>query len=208
MRAWQPRIGVVALAAAVFWPVRAHAQVELVPHLGFYWPVGGWTDDGTGFPRLRRQLSTALIGTSVTVWLSPRFALDATLGATPSQVAVTTASGTTDLNAGVYMASARALVKVLTLTEGPDYDQVHWDLTLAAGAGLVHRAGTAWQNVSGLTAPAAVFGAVVSVGTIRLSIEDYVSWAQYDVGRPSQTHAGMHQDVVGSLGFSFRLGGR
>lgn len=65
MGRWQPSLGLVALAAASVWPSPALGQVELVPLLGYYAPIGGWTqqqDDGTGFAPLRRQLSAAVFG--------------------------------------------------------------------------------------------------------------------------------------------------
>lgn len=210
MGRWQPSLGLVAFAAASVWPSPALAQVELVPLLGYYAPIGGWTqqqDDGTGFPPLRRQLSAAVFGARLSVWLNPRVVLEGTFGATPSQVAVSTASGTTDINGGVYFASARALLKVRTLTDGPSYDESRWDIMLGAGAGVVHRAGTAWESFSGVTAPALVLVAGVAVGTFHLMLEDYVSWAQFDGGGPRETRARMHHDLVGSLGFRLRLAG-
>ena len=210
MRWSQLSVGLVALAAAA-WPSPARAQVELVPVLGYYAPIGGWTqqqDDGTGFPPLRRQLSAAVFGARLSAWIAPRVVLEGTFGATPSQVAVSTASGTTDFNGGVYFASARALLKVGTLKDGPAYDEVHWDFMLGGGAAMVHRAGTAWEDRTGVTAPALVLVGGVAVGAFHLTLEDYVSWAQFDGGRPSQTRARMHHDLVGSLGFRLRLGGR
>jgi hypothetical protein len=210
MLAWQLKIVVVAAAAAAAWPSPARAQVEVVPALGYYWPVGGWTqqlDDGSGTPPLRRQLSAGLLGTRLSVRLTNRVALEGTFGATPSQVAVSTANNTIDYNGGVFLASARAVVKVATLIDGPSEDRRHWDLLLGAGAGLVHRAGTAWENTSGVTAPALVLAAGVTAGAFRVTVEDYVSWAQFDGGRPSQTRARMHNDVIVSLGFALRLGG-
>jgi hypothetical protein len=191
-------------------PSPAHAQVEFVPAVGYYVPVGGWTqqlDDGSGTPPLRRQLSAGLLGTRLSVWLTDRVALEGTFGATPSQVAEHTANGTRDLTGGVYLASVRAVLKPVTLMDGPRHDQVKWDLLLSAGVGLVHRAGTAWENTSGVTAPTIVLAAGVAAGAFRFTIEDNISWAQFDGGRPSQTRARMHHDVIGSLGFALRLGG-
>lgn len=211
MRARQLRIGAVAFATAVAWPSATHAQVEFVPTLGYYWPLGGWTqqlDDGSGSPPLRRQLSAGLLGTRLSVRLSDRIALEGTLGATPSQVALSNANGTIDYHGRVVLASARAVFKAATLIDGPRHDRVRWDLLLSAGVGLVHRAGTAWENTSGVTAPALVLATGVGAGAFRVTIEDYVSWAQFDGGLTSQTRGRLHHDVIGSLGFALRLGGR
>ena len=211
MRTSQLAFGIVALAAATVPLSPAQAQVEIIPAIGYYNAVGGWTqqeDDGSGFPPLRRQLGTALLATRFSFPVSPRVALQATFGVTPSQVAVSTASGTVDINAGVLLASARALFKVTTFVDGPAHRQEQWDLLLGAGVGVVHRAGTAWENTSGVTTPTLVLEGGFAVGTFRLMLEDNVSWAQFDAGRPSQTRARMHHDLIGTLGYAFRLGGR
>jgi len=210
MRTWQPSIGVVgavalAATAAVVWPSRAHAQVQVVPALGYYLPVGGWTQQQDDV--LRRQLSALVLGTRLVVWMSKRFALEGTLAITPSQVAVSTANGTTDFNGGVYFASARGALKVGTLTDASTYDVVRWDLMLSAGLGFVHRGGTAWQNTIGVTAPVLVLASELGVGEFRITLEDYVSWAQFDGGRPSQTRPRVHHDMVFSVGYVLRLAG-
>jgi hypothetical protein len=212
MRSLRPTIGGFALAAVtiVVGPASAAAQVELVPAIGFYNPIGGWTqqeDDGTGYPPLRRQLGTAIFALRLSVPLSSRVAVQAGFGVTPSQVAVSTASGTVDINAGVYLGSARVQFTAATFTDGPKHDRVRWDFLLGLGAAVVHRAGTAWENTSGVTAPALVLEGGFAVGMFRLMLEDYVSWAQFNGGQPNQTRARMHHDLVGSFGFTLKLGG-
>lgn len=211
MRTWQPLIGFVALAITAAPISPALAQVEVIPALGYYNAVGGWTqqeDDGSGYPPLRRQLGTALVAARLSVPIASRVSLQATFAVTPSQVAVSTASGTVDINAGVFLARAGALFKVLTLMDGPEHRREQWDLLLGAGVGVVHRAGTAWQDTRGVTAPTIVLEGGFAVGTFRLMLEDYISWAQFDGGLPSQTRARIHHDLVGTLGFALRLGGR
>ena len=211
MRTWQPLIGFVALATTAVPISPAQAQVEVIPALGYYNAVGGWTqqeDDGSGYPPLRRQLGTALVAARLSVPIASRVSLQATFAVTPSQVALSTASGTVDINAGVFLARAGALFKVLTLMDGPEHRREQWDMLLGAGVGVVHRAGTAWQDTRGVTAPTIVLEGGFAVGTFRLMLEDYISWAQFDGGLPSQTRARIHHDLVGTLGFTLRLGGR
>jgi hypothetical protein len=213
----QPRVGLVVgaaltTAAAVVWPSRAQAQrqIQLVPALGYYLPVGGWTqeaDDPSGFPPLRRQLSALVFETRIEVWTSKRFVIQGTVAATPSQVAVSTATGTTDHNGGVFLASARAAMKLGTLVDGPAHDEVHWDLMLSGGLGIVHRSGVAWQNTSGVTAPTLLLGSDLVVGGFRLTVEDYVSWARFNGNFSTQTRARMHHDVIVSLGMAVRVAG-
>jgi hypothetical protein len=179
--------------------------------LGYYLPVGGWTqerDDGSGFPPLRRQLSALVAEARVTVWTSSRFAIEGTVVVTPSQVAVSTATGTTDHDGGVYLASVRGAVKLGTLIDGPAQNEVQWDLMLSVGAGVVHRAGAAWANTAGVTAPTLLLGTTARVGLFRLSVEDYLSWARFSGGFSTLTRARVHHDFIVSLGMELRLSGR
>jgi hypothetical protein len=210
MQLQPPGIGLIALAAAAAWPAPARAQVELFPNVGYYWPVGGWRqeqDGGTGFP-LRRQLSAAILGARVSVRLAPHLALEGTVGASPSQVAVSTVSGTTDYNGGVYVASARVLWKVRTFVDGPSFREVHWDLMLGGGLGVVHRTSGGWENLTGLTAPAVVLVAGFGVGNFHFMVEDFISWAQFGGGSPNQTRARLHNDLIASLAFRVPLSRR
>jgi hypothetical protein len=208
---------VVALAAAgaALWPSPAPAQVEVATALGIYWPVGDWTqqsDGGTGFAPRRHQIPAALLGARLIVPTSKRLALEGTFAFSPSQVAVSTGAGIKDITAGVLLASARAVFKVATLVDGDPGDRMNWDLLLGAGAGVVHRGGSAWENTSGVTAPAITLSAAALTrlaGSVRLrfGVEDFVSWAQFDKGLPSQMRARVHHDIIGSLGVVVRLAG-
>jgi hypothetical protein len=207
---------VVALAAgAALWPLPARAQVELAPVIGMYWPIGEWTqqsDGGTGFAPRRHQIPAAVLGARLAVSTSKRLAFEGTVAFSPSQVAVSTEGGISDIRAGVLLASARALFKVATLADGTPDDGMGWEVMLGAGAGLVHRGGSAWENTSGVTAPAVVLTAatrthIAGPVMLRLGVEDFVSWAQFDKGLPSQMRARLHHDVIGSLGVVIRLTG-
>ena len=205
------RGGFAALVAASAVPARAEAQVELVPTIGYYWPVGGWgpeDDDGTGFP-LRRQLSAAILGARLSFPASKHVSIEGTFGASPSQVAVSRQSGTTDYNGAVYLGSVRAVWKFGTLVDGPSFNQTHWDMLLGGGVGIVHRTSGGWEGMSGLTTPALTLVASVRLGTFHFTFEDFISWAQYGTDTdPNQTEMRMHNDLVGSVGFSLPLGSR
>lgn len=213
MSRWRQSVGAAMIAASVaaFAPASVQAQLDIVPTLSFYSPLGGWTqeqDDGSGFNPLRRQLSSLMYGVRLAHPLSSNLSVQATFGAAPSQVALSTSSGTVDINAIVFVSSARAVFRTMTLMDGPTHDQVHWDVLLGAGVGVVHRAGTAWDDFRGVTAPALIFELGFGVAGFRLMLEDYISWAQFDGGGPRQTRARMHHDLIGTLGFSVTLGDR
>ena len=217
MRRRNHYIVVIVLPAALagLLPSAVPAQVDLAPTLGTYIPIGGWTqqsDGGTGYFLRRRQLAAHLVGARLTAWASSKLGLEGSLAITPSQVAVSTEGNTVDIDGGVTLASARALYKFTTLVDGQPDNRTHWDLMVGAGAGVVHRSGSAWAHTNGVTAPAFLFTAAVRTrlaGALawRVSLEDFVSWAQFDKGLPSQTRSRMHHDLVATLSVVVRLAG-
>jgi hypothetical protein len=202
---------VLAATAALVLPSPAVAQkVEFIPALGFYLPVGGWTeeqDGGTGLP-LRRQLSALVFGARVSFPLAKKLDLQGNIAFTPSQVAQSTNTGTIDLDGGVYLADVRAAYRLVTFKDGPTYDQAHWDLETSFGFGVVHRGGRAWENTSGVTRPVVLFASELGVGLFRLTAEDFISWGRYNAGRPNATKPRVHHDFIFSLGISLKVGGR
>jgi hypothetical protein len=212
--------GILALvtAGALVLPRTATAQFELAPTIGMYLPLGGWTqitDGGTGFAMQRRHLSAHIWGARLSSWPGERVGIEGYVGFTPSQVAVSTADGTTDVRAGVVITSARLMYKLATLQDGHQKHEdarLTWDVLLGVGGGILHRYGNAWENTSGVTAPALVLMAGLRTKlsgsmTWRVSLEDYVSWAQFDRGLPSQTRGRTHHDLLLSLAIVMRLGG-
>jgi hypothetical protein len=215
-RLQKPVLVALAAAAAALLPQRVPAQVvEFAPALGMYYPVGGWTqtsDGGTGFAPVRRQLPAHMVSARLTAWPSHRFGLESSLSFTPSQVAISIDGNTRDIAGGVFLASARALFKVASFDTGARTQET-WDIIVGAGGGLIHRGGSAWDNTTGNTVPAALVTLglrlpFMGTATWRVALEDYISWTQLDAGTPSQTHARVHHDLVGSLSIAMRLGGR
>jgi hypothetical protein len=153
-----------------------------------------------------------MLGARITAWVSGRLAAEGMLAFSPSPVAVSSNGRTTDVAGAVLLASVRALVNVTSLPDGHPDDPTTWHLMLGAGAGLVHRGGPAWENTSGVTAPALVLTAaartrITASLSWRVSLEDFISWAQFDRGLPSQTRARVHHDLVASLAVALRVTG-
>lgn len=205
----------IAAAAACLWPRAAHAQIEVAPALGMYFPLGGWrqvSDEGTGYVPRRRQLPAHMLAARFTTWASKRLAFEGTFAFSPSQVALSTDGNTSDFSGSVLVTSARALYTVASLGDGHDTRRETWDIIVGAGPGLVHRSGSAWENTSGVTEPALLLTAAVRMPlagsvTWRVGLEDFISWTQLDVGRPSQTHARLHHDLIASLSVAVRVAG-
>jgi uncharacterized membrane protein YjfL (UPF0719 family) len=84
---------------------------------------------------------------------------------------------------------------------------------LGAGGGVVHRGGSAWSNTEGVTVPAfvALFGVRAPLSravTWRVSLEDYVSWTEYNAGLANQMEARLHHDYYVSLSVVVRVAGK
>jgi hypothetical protein len=213
MRRWSfgalaPALGLVVLPLA---SAPLAAQVEFGPSIGLFWPLGGWTQDFDGDQVQRRHIATGMLSARLAYWKGSRFGLEATVGYSPSQVAVSELSGTQDKTAGVVLSSVRVLTRVLSLTDGDRRDPYHWDFNAGIGAGLISRRGVAWENTTGTTHPAAVlaleartrFGRLING---RAAVEDFVSWVRFNKGLPSETLARVHHDMLITFALQFQLG--
>jgi hypothetical protein len=207
---------VFAVAALVLCPSRAGAQVEVGVSAGAFWPLGaGWKPDvGLAGQVERRQIAAHIVGARLAYWSGNRLGVEATLGLSPSQVAVSDVGRIRDIGGRVVMSSLRVLTRLASLTDGkPGAGFSHWDINAGAGAGIISRSGTAWANVSGTTHPAAVLTLefrtpLAKAATIRAGLEDWVSWATFDRGLQSETRWRVQHDVIFSLAAQLRVGKR
>jgi hypothetical protein len=189
----------VALLAAAA-PHRAVAQIELTPAIGMYMPLGDlFKGDPNNGAETRQQVAAGLIGFRIAARSNQRFGVEGGIAFSPSQVAVTRSSGTHDVTGGVVLANARA---VLALSP----PAAIWGFRVAAGVGVVHRSGSAWQTTLGATAPALslAFGARSRMRrsnvTMRLELEDYILFNAFDQELPYTTGARIHHDMTWSVG--------
>ena len=195
-------------------PAPLAAQVQVGPSLGAFWPQGGWTQDFGGYHVERRHLAALMLGGRVAYWPTTRWGLEGAVSFAPSQVAVSEPDNTQDITAGVILSSVRALLRLATLVDGNEGSGLaHWDINVGAGAGIIARRGSAWNNVSGTTHPAAVLVLetrtdLARTVTIRAGLEDFVSWVRFNRDLPSETHARLHHDLVITIAMQVHLGGR
>ena len=208
---------VVALAVAAM-PLctsRAAAQVEIAPFFGTFWPLGaGWSQDvGLAQQVERRHIGALMAGARLAFWTSTRLGVEATVGFSPSQVAVSGPGRIQDITAGVMLSSVRVLARLATLTDGnPGSGVAHWDFNAGIGVGVIARRGSAWANITGTTHPAAVLNLETRTPlagdvTMRVGVEDFVSWATFDRGLPSETRSRVQHDIILTLAAQIRLGG-
>lgn len=186
-------------------PCSAQQRLELAPHLGFYLPVGTLVDEADPGAVRRRHLWAGMVGTTVDWWLGSRVAVGASLGYSPSMVAVTDSLTTTDVRAGVLFSSLRG---VLALSR----PSAAWKFHLAPGIGVIQRGGAAWNGVRGTADVAFVLaaGARHKVSrAIRASLEltYFGSRARFNDGLASQTRSRLRHDVLWALGVAFPITG-
>jgi hypothetical protein len=207
----------LAVLGAALRPSAGSAQLEVAPALGLYHPVGEWrqvSDGGTGYAPTRRQLPAHMLTARITNWFSRRLALEGTFSYSPSQVAVTVDGNTTDVQGAVILGSARGLWKFATLKDGDlERGGSTWDFLLGAGGGLVHRGGSAWSNTEDVTVPAfvALLGVRAPLSravTWRVSLEDYISWTEFNAGLANQMEGRVHHDFYISLSVVVRVAGK
>lgn len=188
----------VLLVATI--PHRAAAQIEITPAIGMYVPVGNlFKGDLQNGAETRQQVASGLIGFRVAAWTNRRLGLEGGFAFSPSQVAVTRSSGTHDVTGGVVLANARAVYAL------SPYEAL-WGFRVAAGVGVVHRSGSAWETTLGGTAPALAlaFSARSRMRktnvTMRLELEDYILFNAFDQELPYTTGAKIHHDMTWSIG--------
>lgn len=211
---WYPMSLAGGLLAAGLWFGAAPlaAQVEMSPALGVFWPLGGWIQDFGSDEVERRHLAATFMGARLAFWPGTRFGLEGLVGFTPSQVAVSDLGGTQDITAGVVLSSVRVLTRVLSLRDGNEGSGLtQWDFYGGLGGAVISRNGSAWANTTGTTHPAAVASLEVRthmVGAVmlRLALEDYVTWATFNKGRPSEMRSRVQNDLVVTLGAAIPLG--
>jgi len=211
MRRLSVVLGMVALAAA---PSRAAAQGEMGVYVGTFWPLGGgWRYDvGSGGQVERRHIASHMLGARVAYWPKARMAVEGTLSFTPSQVAVSDPARIRDVRARVVLSSVRGLYRLASIRDGqPGAGFAHWDINAGFGIGLMSRSGSAWSNVSGTTHPGTIFGIearnpVAGSFTVRVAVEDFVSWATFDKGLQSQTRWRVQNDIMFTFAAQVQLG--
>lgn len=199
---------IAIIAATLLAPSTGLAQtVDIGVNAGFYNPFGSVIE---GPPIEKRPLGAVGAGVDAVVWTSRRLGFAGRVMYAPSRVAVIQRSSVTDREASVILANARVLFAVTPLPVGADAPIPPWSVYVGAGAGLVTRSGGVWMYASGLTSPALVLnvGGQTPGGaryTLRLDLEDYISRAQFNAGRPDATMARVHHDLVFSLSLSYRV---
>lgn len=201
-------------AALVFLAAHATAQVQFSPSFGVYIPHGVplLEERGVGGSEgLRKQaVGAPVFTTRAGMALSSLLGLEATLSYSPGLIAVHSSTGRVDdISAGLVLASARTIFRLTP--ESATKFSIH----AASGVGVVTRIGNAWSDTPASPAFALVLGAgakapLTNKGTgpsFRVDLEDYLSWAQFELEDGTQTKARPYHDLVWSIGLSIPISG-
>ena len=184
--------------------LRAQMQFDVTPVIGVYIPLGDLVNEGSfsGGDFLRhRQVGTVVTGIRGSLDDHSMARLDFTVAYSPSLVAVSDASATTDHGGSVLMASVQIPFRHTILGEFN-----RWEFHLSPGIGVVHRGGTGWETFEGVTDGAFVLGGGVRIRgnnsrvTFALDVTDYVSWASFRSEIAPRTSLTLHHDLLGSIG--------
>ncbi len=207
-----------ALACAVFMlaaATSAAAQFQFSPSLGFYVPHGRplLTENSVtgGEARRKQAVGAPVFTTRVATGLSTMASVEASLSYSPGLIAVHSSSGRVeDLSAGLVLLSARTLLHLTPETN------TRFAVHVTSGVGMVTRIGSAWSDTPAKPAFAIVLGAgglapLTARGTygiaIRFDLEDYLSWAQFQLQDGTRSRAHPYHDLIWSLGLAIPLRG-
>jgi hypothetical protein len=204
-------LGVVLM---IFAASDAAAQFHLSPGFGVYVPHGVplLTENGaSGTETLRKQaVGGPVFTTRAGFSLSRLAAVEASVSYSPALIAVHSASGhVEDRSAGLVLLSARSLFRLT-----PE-STTRFSIHAASGVGMVTRIGNAWSDTPTKPAFALVLGAGAMApltprgGTsFRIDLEDYLSFAQFELADGTRSKAHPYHDLVWSLGLSIPISKR
>ena len=188
----------------------AAAQFQLSPGFGVYVPHGVplLTENGASGETLRKQaVGGPVFTTRAGFSLSRLAAVEASLSYSPALIAVHSAGGRVDdRSAGLVLLSARSLFRLT-----PE-STTRFSIHAASGVGMVTRIGNAWSDTPTKPAFALVLGAGAMApltprgGTsFRIDLEDYLSFAQFELSDGTRSKAHSYHDLVWSLGLAIPI---
>lgn len=197
---------VAAGTTAVFTtPVQAQTRFDVTPHVGLYFPFEPVVQESSQNLTMR-QVTAVVFGGRLAAHLSRHWLLEANVNYSPSPVAVSDATRTVDMSAGMFLGSVRAAFRLGRLKPKTP------ELQIGAGVGMVSRFGSAWQGRRGTTDPAAVVGVAGRYPLskhmpimIRVEIENYMTRAQFTPSDGGMSTARRNHDTVWSVGFEIPM---
>jgi hypothetical protein len=208
------RCAVVGAALVFCSAAQSTAQVQFSPSFGVYIPHGVPLLDqkgAAGEDGLRKQaVGAPVFTTRAGLPLSSLLGIEATLSYSPGLIAVHSTGGRVDdISAGLVLASVRTIFRLTP--ESATKFSIH----AASGVGMVTRIGSAWSDTPASPAFAVVLGAgakapLTNKGTglaFRIDLEDYLSWAQFELEDGTRTKARPYHDLVWSIGLSIPVSG-
>jgi hypothetical protein len=190
------------------------AQIQFSPSFGVYIPHGVPLLDqrgAAGEESLRKQaVGAPVFTTRASTPLSSLLGIEAALSYSPGLIAVHSTGGRVDdISAGLVLASVRTIFRLTP--ESTTKFSIH----AVSGVGMVTRIGSAWSDTPTNPAFALVLGAgakapLTNKGNgvaFRVDLEDYLSWAQFELEDGTRTKAHPYHDLVWSIGLSIPVSG-
>jgi hypothetical protein len=161
----------VIAGAGMTRPCPAQTPLQLIPHVGMWLPVGIVQEDRLGEHVVQRaQVGELLVGGRAGLTLSRVVAVEGSVGWSPTQVALTDSSGTTDIPGTTLLANARVSF-VGRLSQ-------EFAGSVGAGVGLVRRTGRGWDRPHSAAAIVTALGVQSDLGpgtAFRMEFEIYAS---------------------------------
>ncbi|MBI4502550.1 MAG: hypothetical protein HY700_15495 [Gemmatimonadetes bacterium] len=198
-------VALVAVHSETRAQTRRGVQVRLDPSLGASLPFGGALIDEASLHK--QQVTSAVFAGRLAVSPSRHFGFEGTIGFGRGLIAIRDSSNhVRDVTATLVLSSLKTVFRFNPNSRGVV-------MHVASGPGLISRGGKAWADTPPRGAqPAWVISAGGSArltrrGKVdfRFELEVFLSWAQFNVGLPTETRSLLHHDIIWSFGLSFPI---
>ncbi|HET6795762.1 MAG TPA: hypothetical protein VFH40_01270 [Gemmatimonadales bacterium] len=196
-----PRIGVITLTFGVFLLSPANAQkVSISPTIGVYIPTSELVKAANG-QEFKQEIALA-VGGRLGLYFGSRFGLLTSVSYVPSDLRFTFNQNETKTDANLLFGTTRATYLVIP------YTSPIW-LGINAGASLVKRGGTAYENESDKTDFGGVVGTTLgfrlgSLFSFYVAAEDYI-YGRTFVETGSLEEKKTQNDIQLAVGFGVPL---
>jgi hypothetical protein len=198
-------IAALLLAPAIASVGFAQITFSVNPNVGMYIPHGAALleiPNHLSEVQSKKPVGGPVFTTRLAAWLTPNLGIEGSLGYSPAYIAVKTHNGVVD-----DQRQALLLTSIRSVYRFPAEEIKRLGFQVGTGIGLVSRSGDAWSDTP--TDPAFAFVLAAGVRAqlsprkplaFRMELEDYISWAQFQLDSGAYTRGRAYHDLVWSLG--------
>lgn len=209
----RPLVAAALLAGLLFaTPVHAQSKLEFSPFVGAYMPTRALLADTTGATAFFETSSDVVFGVRLAYWLSNRFGIEGSLGLSPTETHLFSASSTTsDLNfrATAFMADIRGRVDV-TNPSAPTRLHLSGGLAYTRSSNSLFSLADEIGSFNFKTSIGVVFGVgvsrrIASGVDLRIDAEDRIYSTDFEGAGTTNIKSRTQHDFIFATGLGFHL---